>query len=143
MASFPFCFCSRQNSCKIFWRVIFFAMGQKMRVRRCFYNIFQTTCQDSLVSHEINLVDCEIDLVGDSQNFLLFCFISNGIKQKILESIAYSKSHQCFINFCFIHKCHINKICLCVYIMYYVFLVMLLKSITYYGWQSESLKVHT
>lgn len=61
----------------------------------------------------------------------------------MLESIAYSKSQQCFINFCFIHKCHINKICLSVYITYYVFLVMLVKSITYYASQSKSLKVHT
>lgn len=52
-----------------------------MKVKKVLLRYFQTTCQDSLVSHEINLVrheinlvDCEIDLVGGSQNFVVVSF---------------------------------------------------------------------
>lgn len=52
-----------------------------MRVKKLLLRYFQTTCQDSLVSHEINLVrheinlvDCEIDLVDSSQNFAVVSF---------------------------------------------------------------------
>lgn len=46
-------------------------MGQKVKVKKCFYAVFQSTCQDSLASHEINFVDCEIELEGSSQNFVV------------------------------------------------------------------------
>jgi len=51
-----------------------------MRVKKLLLRYFHT-CQDSLVSHEINLVrheinlvDCEIDLVDSSQNFVVVSF---------------------------------------------------------------------
>lgn len=60
--------------------MVFVAIRQKMRVKKLLLRYFHT-CQDSLVSHEINLVrheinlvDCEIDLVDSSQNFVVVSF---------------------------------------------------------------------
>lgn len=55
--------------------MIFFAVGQKVKVKKCFCSAFQTACQDSLVSHEINFVDCEIELEGSSQNFVVLFLV--------------------------------------------------------------------
>lgn len=59
---------------RFFWRVIFFAVRQKVRVKECFYSIFQIACQDSLVNHEINFVACKIELEGSSQNFIVLFY---------------------------------------------------------------------